>query len=213
MNLDSSFVADFQGFTPFLTPFIQQALEGGDKHLNPRYKPVIYNLLKKRQHFLNARLAPNEVLRERFANLDLLIDTQSKKAYKEACSMESFILTQMSKDDSIISDYEISFNVCLWNETKYAQVEELSGNPFFEFSPSLYFPKKNNSGNDDILNHPVFNKKRNTTNVPFLPEQQSPIFHDLVEHTYLAWQDLLDAEEVEITMKIEVQSFNKVIKE
>lgn len=155
---------------------------------------------------------------KRIESINQLLGNKFKKAYDLAEKMEQEILTIIGQTGSFISDYEIEFRLSLFEEKKYAHVEELQGNPFFEYEPSYWFRKKGGSDNEDINEYKnwLFNENHNEfqhqLNHPLKDQYHCILLHDLYDHTYLSWQDIVDIEEVWFEVMVLFQNIDNSLK-
>jgi hypothetical protein len=191
-------------FIPYIKPFILAALLGG----NEAYRnEKLISLLSKRKKYYNNLFKTSQDNLDKFERINHLLCVKSSEAYNEAEKIESYLLKQMNQPGSFVSDYEIEFRVKLWSEKKYENLEELHGNPFFFYEPSLLsYHKEDNSEHkrflfeDDLNEHPgVFTNQRHCS-----------LLHDLYDHTYLSYQDIVDIEEVWIEVLFKVQNFTRI---
>ena len=119
----------------------------------------------------------------------------------------------MSQPNSFISDYEIQFQFQYFSEVKYSHIPSLQGNPFFEHEPIFYHkadrPKPEieeakdwlfNTSHTEIIKegHPIYNFNH------------CYIFHDLLDHTILSYQDIIDIEDIWIDVVLRVQNFQVI---
>lgn len=145
--------------------------------------------------------------------INKMFDLKSKQAYEQAQKIEAHILKEMQSENSFISDYEIDFEVLLFAEKKFTALEEMEGNPFFSFNPGLFHFTKKEHFDEELfswLMHENHNEYQHWDNHPLKNQFHCAIFHDLYDHTYLAWQDIMDIEELWIEVIVRIQNFSDV---
>ncbi len=99
--------------------------------------------LGERKHSLNKYFIFNEQNINRIEAINKIVALKSHLAYLKAEKFEKYVLKEIESADTFISDYEIEFEVSLFSEKKYGDIEEMLGNPFFSFIPLLWhFSKK-----------------------------------------------------------------------
>lgn len=117
----------------------------------------------------------------------------------------------MLKTNTFINDYEISFNVELFADNKFQHIEEMIGNPFYQFKPFMGFFKKQKSNNNTSEAEWLLNENLNMfqriANHPLKNQHHSYLLHHLYDHTFLAWQDIVDIEEIWIEIELTIQNF------
>ena len=135
---------------------------------------------------------------------------KTKEAFAKAEIIEKYLNEQMQQLDTFISDYEIDFRVSLWAERKYEDIEELQGNSFFETKPSFAFYKRSDTSQSEIDEHKQWLFEENHNEYPqiFKGQHHCYLLHDLIDHTYLSWQDIVDIEEVWFEVIVIVQNFS-----
>ncbi len=192
----------------YLRIFIEQALLGFKK-TNPSESKI--NILHKRKSHLNRHFLFNTENLSKIESVNKLLINKFKEAYLQAERIEEFLLLQMQQSGTFVCDYEIEFRLSLWAEKKYANIKELEGNPFFEYNPYVAYYKKNDERHRDVDEHKfwLFEENHNEHPEIFKNQNHCYLFHDLYDHTYLSWQDIVDIEEVWIEVIVIVQSFTK----
>ncbi len=186
--------------------FVAQALKGNCDSVDLISNPELY----ERNYILNDQFVFDDKNIERIEQVNQLLDQKTKKAYQEALKIEEYILNRMKIEDSFITDYEICFSVSLLAEQKYSHFESMEGNSFFQFHPCLFNFLKNGH---DSRNH--FNWTFNTNHNEFSCFESHPLkhqvhcalMHDLCDHTHLAWQDIVDIEDIWIDIEVKIQNF------
>ena len=192
--------------------FIKQAIAG----YSPRNK-------KQREELYRRKIDMNKSFKfsnnniKRIENINCLLDSKTKQAYEQAKKIEQYLLKEMSTASSFVSDYEISFNVELFAEEKYSGIEEMECNSFFRFNPTLFcFDKFSDEEDVEMLNIESWLLNENHNEFQYLEhhplshQHHCALFHDLYDHTYLAWQDIIDVEEVWIEVLVRVKNFQNM---
>jgi hypothetical protein len=147
----------------------------------------------------------------RLESVNRLLNLKSKQAYEQAQKMEKHILKEMTSESSFISDFEIDFELHLFAETKYAHIEKMVGNPFFSYRPMLFtFAKKPDFDPNKYCwlmdnNH---NEYQHWGTHPLKNQFHCAVFHELYHHSYLAWHDIIDIEEVWFEVLVKIQNFS-----
>lgn len=198
-------------YIPYIKPFISGALVGGNKiHGNDKLK----RLLSNRRRYYNRRFKINVENLEKFEKINQLLRIRSREAYLQAEKIENYLLRQMQQPGSYVFDYEIEFSVELWAEKKYGHIEELEGNPFFKYEPTLisYYKKSRIDQNDDDSEHKRFLFEDDLNEYPetFKGQRHCSLLHDLYDHTYLSFQDIVDIEAIWIEVFVRIQNYTKV---
>jgi hypothetical protein len=194
---------------PYIKPFISAALLGyNEVYRNEKLK----RLLSKRKRYYNNRFKFNAEDLKRFELVNQLLRRRSSEAYMQAEKIEDCLLIHIQQPDSFVSDYEIEFRVELWAERKYGYLEELHGNPFFTFKPSLMSFRKKSLVDNEEDEHKSFLFEENLNEYPgtFIGQRHCSLLHDLYDHTYLSFQDIIDIEEVWIEISVMIQNFTKI---
>ena len=116
----------------------------------------------------------------------------------------------MKNPDPFILDYEIEFLMSFFAEQKYAHVSDLQGNAFFECKP-MWFAKAHHP-ESERKEHKVWLFKTDHTEAiqeghPLNGFRHCYLFHDLINHTILSYQDIVDIEDIWIEVVITVQNF------
>jgi hypothetical protein len=195
--------------------FLDQATIGYSDFIRYRPKSKLDSLherkkqLNKKFEFTTETLFKIEKINEFL--LDKLL-----KAYNTAELMEEELTCKQHLNENFISDYEIEFRLSLFSKEKYSGIEDLEGNPFFTYKPSLlFFYKKNgNSTQKDIDDYKNRIKSTNYNDYPIghplHNQHHNIILHDLEDHTILAWQDIIDIEEIWFEVIVNVQNIFEV---
>lgn len=192
-------------YQPYITPFITQAIEQESSYI--KFGSELYQLLKKRERYYDKQFRFTAGNLKKIERINKLLSENYKKAYAQAQKTEEFLLKQMKVKNSFVSDYEIEFQLSLWAEKKYSSIEELQGNSFFTYNPPLHFIKKETSNEVNAYKHFIFEENHNTNPDKYKNQWHCYLFHDLYDHTWLSWQDLVDIEELWIEVIVRIQHF------
>ena len=193
--------------------FLKQARLGYSKFLSHYHRKSQEEDLRDRKHALNKEFVFSEENVNRLSHINKLLADKSKDAYEMAEKLESYILPGMKDPDTFISDYEIEFEVCFFAEKKYSHIPDLQGNPFFECQP-IWFSKADRK-EAECKEHKDWLFNTDHTEV-FQGRQQlssfkhSYLFHDLIDHTILSYQDIADIEDIWIEVVLTVQNFQEI---
>lgn len=195
--------------------FIDQATIGfSDFHI---YRPKSKVLsLDERKNKLNKKFEFSTENIIKIAKINELLQNKLLKAYDMAEVLEHMLISKMELQHHFISDYEIEFRLHLFSREKYSEIADLDGNPFFTYEPLLlYFHKWNENCTQQDIDD--YNKSLKSTNYNHYPvghplhyQIHNLILHDLEDHTILAWQDIIDIDEVWFEVILNVQNISKV---
>jgi hypothetical protein len=170
--------------------------------------------LRDRQQLLNKDFVFSDVNVKRLSDINSILAEKSEAAYKQAEKLENVVLKSMENPDTFISDYEIEFKLNFFSEKKYSNIPDLQGNPFFENEP-IWFHKANTGKESERNEHKVWLFKTNHTEViheghPLNNFRHCYLFHDLIYHTILSYQDILDIEDVWFEVILRIQNFQEI---
>ena len=193
--------------------FLKQARLGYSKFLTHYHRKSQEEDLRDRKHALNKEFVFSEENVKRLSHISKLLGDKSRDAYEMAEKLESYILPAMKEPDTFISDYEIEFEVCFFAEKKYSHIPDLQGNPFFECKP-IWFSKADRK-ESECKEHKDWLFNTDHTEVireghPLSTFQHSYLFHDLIYHTILSYQDIADIEDIWIEVVMTVQNFQEI---
>ncbi len=190
--------------------FIEQALSTPSYWLDNSKNHELF----ERKWKLNNSFDFNTANIDQLDKINKMFDLKSKQAYEQAQKIEAHILREMQSENSFVSDYEIDFEVRLFAEKKYAAIEEMEGNSFFSSIPGIIpFTKKEHFLQEhyDWLLFANHNEYQYWESHPLKNQFHCAAFHDLYDHTYLAWQDIIDTEEVWIEVVVRIQNFSDIL--
>jgi len=148
----------------------------------------------------------------RLNQINQMLRAKEKKAYQLASQYETTILKNMNTN-KFISDYEIDFEIALFSDKKYKNVEDMVGNPFYTDKYALHFFKKDSLVQSEVehcekwrlSNHNYMGETH-----PLYGQKHCSLFHHLYDHTYLAWQDIIEVEEIWIEVILRLQNIQTV---
>ena len=195
--------------------FIDQATIGYSDfhHYRPKNKVLA---LHERKNHLNKRFEFTDENLLKIEKINEILQDKLLKAYNMAEVLEEVLISNMQLKENFISDYEIEFRLSLFSRKKYSEIEDLDGNPFFNYEPLLlYFHKRNeNCTQQDIDQYKDSLKSTNYNDHPISHPLHSQhhhlLLHDLEDHTILAWQDIIDIDEVWFEVILNVQNISEV---
>jgi len=182
--------------------FLEQA-KIGYNNFNKQYHHFSdkSNLLRQRKIQLNNQFEFTEKNVKRINEINQILRQKTESAFDNAEYLENSILDLIKGARPFISDYEIEFKLSLFSPQKYSKIEDLDGNPFFEYNPILGFNKSVDSPglieikkNIDLL-QTNFNEFQFSEH-PLKEQNHCYLLHDLYDHTILSWQDIVDLEEI-----------------
>ena len=148
----------------------------------------------------------------RLNQINKMLREKERKAFQLARQYETTVLKQMNTN-KFISDYEIDFEIALFSDKKYKNIEDMLGNPFYTDKYALHFFKKDSIVQSDkeetekcrLSNHNDLGEKH-----PLYGQNHCALFHHLYDHTYLAWKDIIEVEEIWIEVILRLQNIQMV---
>jgi hypothetical protein len=192
--------------------FFQQARMGYSNFIRTR-RDMKEDVLKERKHELNKQFEFSADNINRLKNINNLLFKKSLVAYQTAETFENNILAMMRQAGSFISDYEIQFQFEYFSEVKYSLIPSLQGNPFFEHEPIFYHKADRPKPEIEQAKDWLFN----TSHTEFIREghplnnfTHCYVFHDLIYHTILSYQDIIDIEDIWIEVQLRLQNFQEL---
>ena len=172
-------------------------------------------LLRQRKNRINNQFDFSEKNINQINEINQILRQKINSAYDNAEYLEKNILNLMKGRHSFISDNEIKFRLSLFSEKKYSKIEELRDNPFFKYEPLLKFHKSNDSsgliqikGNKDLLNTNC--NEFQFSEHPLKDQNHCYLLHELYDHTFLSWQDIVDIEEIWVEVILTIQSIGNI---
>jgi len=170
--------------------------------------------LRERKHLLDKDFIFSEENIKRLSDINTLLAEKSETAYQQAEKLENDVLILIQNNDSFTSDYEIEFKVSLFSERKYSNIPDLQGNPFFQWEP-IWFSKTNEGKESEKNEHKDWLFKTDHTEFfyegfPLNNFRHCYLFHDLIDHTILSYQDIVDIEDVWFEVILRIQNFQDI---
>lgn len=159
----------------------------------------------KRKRALNDKFVFTEEVMGKLRKINETLQEQTIRVRKQA----EIIFTFQEKllKEKAIDDYEVEVEVQCWNNRYYRRWdEEFYGNPFYTDYYFLLF----DPDTDEIFFTDNWNEFQGRTEHPLCKEFHCYLFHNLYDHTYLAWEDILRIEEIWIEIKPWNQFFLKL---
>lgn len=173
---------------------------------------------RKREMEYHFPFTPEQVAK--IEGINTCLDKKYRAAIKQAEKLADIGMNQV-ENDPFINDYEIEFVVDIYSTSKYDHISEMDGIPIYSELTSLgflkhEFQKQKESGKNSSINQPesgsltwfleeTHNEYRYQTNHPLQHQHHCWLFHELYDHTYLAWQDILDMEAIWIDVVLVTQ--------
>jgi hypothetical protein len=202
-------------------PLIPFLLKSNNNALPPNEYHHYRNLLRDRQIRLNKEFpfTPEQV--SRIKQINSRLDQKYRAAIKQAQTLCAFAQNQI-KTDPFVSDYEIDFSIDIYASDKYSHIPEMEGIPIYSGHPTMGFTKhdfehsKSNPGNINEggslqwfleENH---NEFRFRSEHPLKHQHHCWLLHELYDHTYLAWVDILDMEEIWVDVGVVTQNCREI---
>jgi len=194
--------------------FLKQASLGYSNLMHRYYRKNPNEKLRERKHLLDKEFVFSEENIKRLSNINTLLAEKSEAAYQQAEKLENDVLTSMQNPDTFISDYEIEFKLSFFSERKYAHIPDLQGNSFFEYEP-IWFNKAGTGKESEKDQHKNWLLKEDHTEViheghPLCTFHHCYLFHDLIYHTILSFQDIVDIEEIWLEVVLRIQNFQVI---
>ena len=194
--------------------FLEQARLGYPNFARKYHKKKQFHDLHERKYLLNQEFVFSEGNVKRLSAINSILQEKSEEAYSQAEKLEKIILTSMENHDAFISDYELGFNLSFFTERKYAHIPGLQGNPFFEYEP-IWFLKAGSATESEIDERKDWLFKTDHSEViheghPLNNFHHSYLFHDLIHHTILSYQDIIDIEDIWLEVVLRIQNFQDV---
>ena len=206
------------GNTPFMNKydklFLKQARLGYSNFISRYHRTSQDQDLRERKHTLDNEFVFTDDNVKRLNIINTLLTEKSEAAYQQAEKLENDVLTLMKNHDPFISDYEIQFKLSFFSEKKYSNIPDLQGNPFFECEP-IWFHKAGHGKESDKNQHKDWLFKTDHTEViheghPLYTFRHCYLFHDLIYHTILSYQDIVDIEDIWIEVVLRIQNFQVI---
>ena len=193
--------------------FLEQVRLGFDNFSKKYNWKNKYFDLFNRKHELNKEFVFSEENVKRLSEINSILQAKSELAYKQAEKLESNIIAEMKNSNPFILDYEIEFLLNFFAEQKYSHVPDLQGNAFFACKPMLF--AKADRSETDRKEHKDWLYKTDHTEIiheghPLYSFRHCYLFHDLIDHTILSYQDIVDIEDIWIEVVLKVQNFQSV---
>ncbi len=135
--------------------------------------------LAKRKDELDESFEFNKKQIEQLVLIDKWLTEKLLHAWEYAKTLALFAV---QSDQTFLSDYEIEFEIRCYSTEKYKSEALLAGVPVLELRHAL-----------------VFNKNLGSYKLSWL-------MHQFYEHTYLAWQDIIDIEMLNIDVIFTAQN-------
>ena len=194
--------------------FLQQARMGYSRFLGRYHRRIQDEDLRERRYLLDKKFDFSETNIKRLKDINDLLTERSIAAYQHAEKLESEVLTLMKNPNPFIMDYEIEFELSFFAERKYSHIPDLQGNPFFECKP-IWFQKAEHGKESDRKEHKDWLFKTDhregiRENHPLSGFPHCYMFHDLIDHSILCYQDIVDIEDIWMEVVLTVQNFQEI---
>ena len=201
--------------------FIQQAIEQRNIVFDHEWR----RQLMERKYILDSQFifTPDNIKKIEIVNNWLKEVEHKTLNFSKSLSIEC-LQNRKIDDSAFLTDYELEYELHLWADNKYREIEELIGNPFFSCRMTLPNYKterdeklKQNPYNPDA-EHWVLNVNHNAfahaENHPLRDQSHCWTLHELYDHTYLSWQDIIETESIwfEIDLKLQHMTFSPISK-
>jgi hypothetical protein len=192
--------------------FLLQARMGYSDFVRRYHRKSQYYDLHKRKHLLDLDFVFSEENIKRLSDINTLLSEKSEAAYQQAERLEKYVLNLMHNNDPFISDYEIEFKLCFFSEKKYSRIPDLQGNPIFEHEPIWFYKTEMGKEADE---HKDWLFKTDHTELfheghPLNNFHHCYLFHDLIYHTILSYQDIVDIEDIWLEVVLKIQNFQDI---
>ena len=191
--------------------FLDQATIGYSDFRRYRPKSKVLSL-HERKNRLNKKFEFTAENLRKIEKINEVLQYKLLKAYNTAELLEEKLLSIQYLNDNFISDYEIGFTLVLFSKEKYSGIEDMDGQPFFSYEPLLlpFYKRNGNCTQEDIVENKESIKSTNYNDYPIEHplhyQHHNLLLHDLEDHTILAWQDIIDIDEIWFEVVIRVQN-------
>jgi hypothetical protein len=195
--------------------FLDQATIGYSDFHRYRSKSKVLSL-HERKNQLNKKFEFTAENLLKIEKINELLQDKLLKAYNTAEVLEEELICKQHLNENFISDYEIEFRLSLFSKEKYSGIEDLDGNSFFTYEPLLlsFCKRDGNCTQQDIDDYKDSLKSTNYNDFPvghpLHYQHHHLLLHDLEDHTILAWQDIIDIDQIWIEVIINVQNICEV---
>ena len=136
----------------------------------------------------------NDLLRKE----ELRIKEQALKIY----SLQESMLKEL-----VIDDYEMDTEIHCWNNNHYKLLQvDFEGNPFYkDYSLHIFGEEKS-----ELYFTENWNVFENNPNHSLAKEYHCYLFHHLTDHTALAWEDILQIDDIKVEIVIRNHYFSAI---
>lgn len=191
--------------------FLKQARMGYANLLHRHHDKSPDFVLRERKHLMDGDFVFSDESIKRLSDLNSLLTEKGEAAYEHAEMLEKEIVSLMKKPDPFIMDYEIEFDISFFAENKYSHIPDLEGNPFFECKPIMYQKLIDREKRGESEKHKDWLFKTDFRESfheghPLSGFSHCYLFHDLIDHSILSYQDLLDIEDIWIDVELTIQN-------
>ena len=195
--------------------FLKQARLGYSNLLYQYHRKSPNEILSNRKHLLNEKFDFSDANIKRLSDINSLLSERGKAAYEIAEKQENQIVELMRNPGSFIFDYEIEFLITFFAEQKYSHIPDLEGNPFFEWKPMQFIKCIDIEQRVEREKDKERLFKEDYRETFFASQPLSGfchcyLFHDLIYHTILSYQDIVDIEDVWIEVILTVQNHQEI---
>lgn len=193
--------------------FLKQARLGYSKILYQYHRKNPNVVLGERKHLLDKNFVFTDEAVHRLSRINSLLTEKGQAAYEHAVSLEKEIVKLMNQPDSFIMDYEMEFELSFFADKKYSHIPDLEGNPFYEYTPIIYHKLTDKESRDEHQMEWLFKTDHRETlreDHPLSGFSHCYLFHDLIDHSILSYQDLLDIEDIWIDVQLTIQNHIRI---
>lgn len=190
--------------------FLEQAIMGLSNFKKKDKTGTSMKILQKRRNYLNKTFILTPQISNKVKELQDVFTQKMKICVEYTKTLEAQILQKQTETHSDFEDYYIEFRVSLFSPNKYADIEEMEGQPFYSFKE--VFVENGNLENDSPFDYtlpPEFTALNK--NHPLQGIHHNMLMHDLFDHhDILSYSDIIDVEEIWIEPIIRLQNIFKV---
>lgn len=176
-------------------------------------KGKIYEL-EERRRVLNDQFIFNESNVKRIDKINRLLTQKQLEVFEQTAKFERLLQKEIEIEDTFTDDYEVDFNIHLFAENKFQQFEDMIGNSFYQFKAYMGFIKGEYKDEVNGLKESYFTDNHNMyqwkPDHPLRNQHHCYLLHFLYDHTILAWQDIIDIEEIWVEIELTIQNFSEV---
>lgn len=207
---------NFENESDPLIPFL---IKANNNQLTTEEHKSYLQVLRKRKQILNSTFTFSPEAVAKIERINTWLDKKYRSVIQQTDMLCAFAQVQIQKN-AFINDYETDFTLEVYSPNKYSHLAEMDGIPVYSGRPLLN-PNKQEATDKDHesttkrettlwLVEENHNEFSNNAYHPLRLQKHGWLLHELYDHTYLAWQDILDIEEIWLDMTLVTQHCDKI---